>query len=163
MRTVVTGGAGFIGSNLVDELIARGDDVVVVDDLNTGFIENLNPAADFREGSIIDEDLVAAAVDGADRVVHLAAHGGVFRSVQSPLTSDTANTHGTLAVLEATRRAGVPRFVCASSSSVYGGATIIPTPESEPLTPRSPYAVMIPPRPPRGAATRLRRARRTSR
>ena len=141
MRSVVTGGAGFIGSNLVEALLERGDDVVVVDDLNTGFKENLDPRADFREGSINDEVLIRDAVEGADRVFHLAAHGGVFRSVQHPLASDEANTRGTLSVLEATRHAGVERFMCASSSSVYGGADVTPTPEDAPLRPRSPYAV----------------------
>jgi len=141
MRTVVTGGAGFIGSNLVDELLRRGDAVVVVDDLNTGFKDNIDPRVEFIEGSITDAELMLAAVQGADRVFHLAAHGGVFRSVQQPLVSDTANTHGTLGVLEATRQAGIARFVCASSSSVYGGADIVPTPETAPLLPRSPYAV----------------------
>src|SRR4051812_50171022 len=126
MRSVVTGGAGFIGSNLVDELLRRGDDVVMVDDLNTGFKENISPEVDFREGSINDEALLRDAVAGADRVFHLAAHGGVFRSVQSPLTSDTANTHGTLAVLEASRQADVARFMCASSSSGYGGGKRLP-------------------------------------
>lgn len=141
MRSVVTGGAGFIGSNVVDALVARGDDVVVIDDLVTGFKENIHPGAELREGSVADADLVAAAVDGADLVVHLAAHRAVFRSVQAPLATDTANTHGTLTVLEAARAAGVPRVVSASSSSVYGGAAIVPTPETAPLLPRSPYAV----------------------
>lgn len=141
MRCVVTGGAGFIGSNLVAALVQRGDDVVVIDDLCTGFRENVPAAVDLREGSVADQDLVGDAVRGADLVVHLAAHRAVFRSVQAPLATDLANTHGTLTVLEAARAEGVPRYVGASSSSVYGGAAVVPTPESAPLRPRSPYAV----------------------
>ena len=141
MRACVTGGAGFIGSHLVDALVAAGHDVAVLDDLSTGRRDNLNPAATLFEGAITDEDLVARAVADCDTVFHQAAHKAVLRSVEHPLTTDTANTHGTLVVLQAARDAGVRRVVHASSSSVYGGATAVPTPESHPLTPRSPYAV----------------------
>jgi UDP-glucose 4-epimerase len=141
MRACVTGGAGFIGSHLVDALVAAGHEVAVLDDLSTGYRENLHPAATLFEGSIADEDLVARAVAGCDTVFHQAAHKAVLRSVEHPLTTDTVNTHGTLAVLQAARDAGVRRVVHASSSSVYGGADAVPTPESQPLLPRSPYAV----------------------
>jgi UDP-glucose 4-epimerase len=141
MRAVVTGGAGFIGSNVVEQLVARGDEVVIVDDLCTGFRENVHPEARFLEGTVSNADLVADAVQGAELVVHLAAHRAVLRSVEQPLTTDTANTHGTLTVLDAARTAGVRRVVYASSSSVYGGRAPVPTPESAPLLPRSPYAV----------------------
>ncbi len=141
MRVLVTGGAGFIGSHLVDALVERGDDVVVLDDLSTGFAANINPAATLVEGSIADEAAAAKAVDGCELVFHQAAHKAVLRSVELPLTTDTANTHGTLTILKAAADAGVQRVVHASSSSVYGGATTVPTPESEPLIPRSPYAV----------------------
>jgi UDP-glucose 4-epimerase len=141
MRVLVTGGAGFIGSHLVDALVERGDEVVVLDDLSTGSRANLNARARLVEGGIADEAAAAAAVDGCEVVFHQAAHKAVLRSVEQPLTTDTANTHGTLTVLKAAADAGVQRFVHASSSSVYGGATTVPTPESEELLPRSPYAV----------------------
>jgi UDP-glucose 4-epimerase len=140
MRALVTGGAGFIGSHLVDALLARGDDVVVLDNLATGRLENLADAARFVEGDVADPDAVARAVAGCEVVFHQAALGSVARSVEHPLGSDRANVHGTLAVLDAAQRAGVRRVVLASSSSVYGGADRVPTPESSPLLPRSPYA-----------------------
>jgi UDP-glucose 4-epimerase len=141
MRVLVTGGAGFIGSHLVDALAARGDDVVVLDDLSTGFRANIHPDATLVEASIADEAAANRAVEGCDVVFHQAAHKAVLRSVEQPLTTDTANTHGTLTLLKAAADAGVQRFVHASSSSVYGGATEIPTPETAALIPRSPYAV----------------------
>ncbi len=141
MLALVTGGAGFIGSNLVDALVGQGHTVRVLDDLTTGFSENLNPEAELFEGDIADESLVGRAVEGVEVVFHQAAHRAVFRSVEHPLATDTANTHGTLTVLDAARHAGVRRVVYASSSSVYGGAEHMPTPESAPTLPRSPYAV----------------------
>jgi UDP-glucose 4-epimerase len=141
MRVLVTGGAGFIGSNLVDALVARGDEVRVLDDLTTGFREHLNPAAELVEANVSDKPMVQQAVAGCELVFHQAAHRAVLRSVEDPLATDTANVHGTLTVLDSARAAGVRRVVYASSSSVYGGATIRPTPESAPLLPRSPYAV----------------------
>jgi UDP-glucose 4-epimerase len=141
MQVLVTGGAGFIGSNLVDVLVDDGHSVRVLDDLYTGYAENVNPKADLVKASVADEDAVRAAVDGVELVFHEAAHRAVLRSVEQPLATDTANTHGTLTVLKAALDAGVRRVVYASSSSVYGGAEILPTPESAPLLPRSPYAV----------------------
>ncbi len=141
MRTLVTGGAGFIGSNLVDALLEDGHDVIVLDDLSTGVRSNVSAEARFVEGSIADPDLLATIVPGVEVIYHQGALGSVARSVESPLASDTANAHGTLAVLEAAHRFGVRRVVAASSSSVYGGAQVRPTPESTPLVPRSPYAV----------------------
>lgn len=141
MRVLVTGGAGFIGSNLVDALLAVGHEVRVLDDLSGGYEENIPADADFIEGDVADEAVVRKAVDGTDWVFHQAAHRAVPRSVQEPLTTDTANTHGTLTVLKAAVDAGIRRVVHASSSSVYGGAEQVPTPESVPLMPRSPYAV----------------------
>lgn len=141
MRILVTGGAGFIGSNLVDALVARGDTVAVLDDLSTGYAANVNPAARLIEGSVADHDAVAAAVEGCELVFHHAANRAVFRSVEDPLGCDLVNTHGTLTVLQQSKEAGVQRVVSASSSSVYGGLAVFPTPESAPLTPRSPYAV----------------------
>lgn len=141
MRALVTGGAGFIGSHIVDALVERGAEVRVIDDFFTGFRENVNPAVDLYEGTVADKELVRRAVGGCEVVFHQAAHKAVLRSVEHPLPTDLANTHGTLTVLEAAKDAGVRRVVYASSSSVYGGAATVPTPEDAPTMPRSPYAV----------------------
>ena len=141
MRALVTGGAGFIGSHVADALVHQGAEVVVLDDLSTGFIENVNPRAELVEGDVADPDAVAKAVARCEVVFHHAAHRAVFRSVEHPLQTDRANVGGTLTVLVAAREAGVRRVVAASSSSVYGGATQLPTPEDAPLAPRWPYAV----------------------
>lgn len=141
MHALVTGGAGFIGSNLVDALLAAGNEVTVLDDLSTGVRSNVPEEAHFVQGSVTDAPLLSEIMPGVEVVYHQGALGSVARSVESPLVSDTANAHGTLAVLEAARRHGVRRVVSASSSSVYGGAQVRPTPESTPLVPRSPYAV----------------------
>src|SRR4051794_21255975 len=117
MKTLVTGGAGFIGSHLVDALLAHGHEVVVLDDLNTGYRENVAAAATFIEGSIADESLVRKAVAGCEVVFNVAAHKAVLRSVEHPLPTDTANVHGTLTVLKAALDAGVRRVVHSSSSS----------------------------------------------
>ena len=141
MRVLVTGGAGFIGSHIVDALVARQHDVTVLDDLDTGFRENVNADARLVLGSVADEDLVRDTMQGCDVVFHQAAHKAVLRSVERPLITDTVNTHGTLTVLKAALDAGVGRVVHASSSSVYGGAATLPTAETAPTNPRSPYAV----------------------
>ena len=137
----MTGGAGFIGSNLADALLGAGHSVCVLDDLSTGHADNVPAGADLVVGDVADEAAVARAVAGADVVFHHAAHRAVLRSVEYPLETDRANTHGTLTVLKASLDAGVRRVVYASSSSVYGGARQRPTPESAPVHPRSPYAV----------------------
>ncbi len=137
----MTGGAGFIGSHLADALLTRGDRVRVLDNLFSGRRENVPAGAELVEGSITNPEAVARAVAGCEVVFHLAAHGAVARSLADPLASNEANVHGTLAVLNASRDAGVRRVVFASSSSVYGGASVVPTPEDAPLRPRSPYAV----------------------
>lgn len=141
MHVVVTGGAGFIGSTLVDALLASGDSVQAVDDLSSGVANDVAPGADLVVADAADAAALAPAFEGAEVVYHLAAHRAVHRSVDHPLTTDRANTHGTLAVLVAAREAGVRRVVYASSSSIYGLATQLPTPESVPPRPRSPYAV----------------------
>jgi len=140
-RVLVTGGAGFIGSHLVDALVADGVDVVVLDDLETGLREHVHPAARLAIGSVADDNAVRDAMAGCDVVFHQAAHKAVLRSVEHPVATDTVNTHGTLTVLQAARDLGVRRVVHASSSSVYGGGAPLPTAESAPLRPRSPYAV----------------------
>ncbi|MGQ0802755.1 MAG: SDR family oxidoreductase [Actinomycetota bacterium] len=141
MHALVTGGAGFIGSHLVDALVARSASVRVLDDLFSGNRENVNAAAELSVAGIADEDAVRDAVAGVDVVFHQAAHRAVLRSVEDPLATDAANVHGTLTVLKAAADAGVRRVVYASSSSVYGGAETLPTPETAPTIPRSPYAV----------------------
>lgn len=139
--TLVTGGAGFIGSNLADALIEQGHEVRILDDLSTGFAENLPADSSFYEGDLCDEELLAHAMEGVEVVYHQGARGSVSKSLETPLATDRSNVHGTLGVLEAARRAGVRRVVSASSSSVYGGIAPRPTVEAAPLTPRSPYAV----------------------
>src|SRR5215212_1557350 len=141
MKVLVTGGAGFIGSNLADAFLSAGHEVRVLDDLSTGFLENVPAQAELIEGEVSDAQVIAKAVDGVEHVVHLAAHRAVLRSVEDPLATDTANTHGTLTVLKSALDAGVRRFVFASSSSVYGPNAPMPTPETAPARPRSPYAV----------------------
>jgi UDP-glucose 4-epimerase len=143
MRVLVTGGAGFIGANLVRTLLRRDRaEVIVVDDLSTGFDANLDGLdVDMRSGSILDRDLLDAAMAGADAVVHLAAVPSVPRSVLDPLTSHHANATGTLEVLEAVRRAGSPHLIVASSSSVYGANRQLPKSEAMRTAPMSPYAV----------------------
>lgn len=138
---LVTGGAGFIGSNLVDALLADGHSVRVLDDLFSGSKENVDPAAELVVGSIADEAVVREAARDCELVFHVAAHRAVPRSVENPLATDLVNVHGTLAVLVAAKEAGARRVVSASSSSVYGGSAALPTSESAPLMPRSPYAV----------------------
>jgi UDP-glucose 4-epimerase len=141
VRALVTGGAGFIGSNIVRRLVRDGHEVRVLDDLCTGYRENVPPEVELIVGDVADETVVRAAVDGVEVVFHQAARRSVIGSVEHPLRTDTANVHGTLCVLDAARLAGARRIVSASSSSVYGGAEQMPTPESAPLIPRSPYAV----------------------
>jgi nucleoside-diphosphate-sugar epimerase len=141
MKALVTGGAGFIGSHLVRALIELGHEVRVLDDLSSGRLEDLHTRADFVKGDVADIRVMSHIVDGIDVVFHQAAHRAVLKSVEDPLSTDLANTHGTLTVLKASLDAQVGRVVAASSSSVYGGAEQLPTPESAQPNPRSPYAV----------------------
>lgn len=141
MRVAVTGGAGFIGANLVRRLLATGSDVVVLDDLSTGRRENVAAlSVRFIEGSILDPGRLDDALDGADAVVHLAAVPSVPRSVADPMRSHLVNATGTVEVLEAVRRAGGPHLVVASSSSVYGANPALPKHEDLAVSPMSPYA-----------------------
>lgn len=140
MRVLITGGAGFIGSNLVRRLLADGDDVVVIDDLSTGFAANLDGlAVEFHEASILDEASLRVAAAGVDAIVHLGALGSVPRSVKDPLASHAANATGTLMVCEAARTENA-YLVAASSSSVYGSVPDLPRTEALPTRPMSPYA-----------------------
>ena len=142
MKLLVTGGAGFIGSNLVKTALAGGHEVTVIDDLSTGYRDNLEGLdVRFLEASILDADALNEAVTGADSVVHLAALGSVPRSIADPMRSHQVNATGTLNVLEAARRAGVGHVSCASSSSVYGMNPALPKHEREWVRAMSPYAV----------------------
>jgi UDP-glucose 4-epimerase len=142
MKALVTGGAGFIGSNLVDALVERGDDVRVLDNFSTGNRANLEGLdVEVVEGELRSYERVHAATRGVEVVYHLGALGSVPRSVQDPLTSSAVNVEGTLNVLLAARDEGVRRVVFSSSTSVYGSSHELPTPESTPLDPISPYGV----------------------
>lgn len=142
MRLLITGGSGFIGSNLARLALARAHEVVVVDDLSNGYAANIAGLdLTFHEGSVLDRDLLATALGGADSVVHLAALGSVPRSLQDPLRSHHANATGTLTLLEAARAADVSHVVASSSSSVYGMNPALPKNEREWVRPVSPYAV----------------------
>jgi UDP-glucose 4-epimerase len=141
VNVLVTGGAGFIGSHLVDALVARGDRVRVLDDLSNGLAENVNDNAELVVADVADPDAVQAAVDGTELVFHEAALGSVKRSIETPLLTNRVNIDGSLTILDAARAAGVRRVVAASSSSVYGGAAPLPSREDFPPRPRSPYAV----------------------
>ena len=142
MHIVITGGAGFIGSNLAELALARGHRVTVIDDLSTGFQENLEGLdVTFIRGSILDEGILAKAFSSADSVVHLAALGSVPRSIKDPFATHAANATGTLTVLESARAAGIDHVISASSSSVYGLNPALPKHEREWVRPMSPYAV----------------------
>ncbi len=142
MKALVTGGAGFIGSNLALALLARGHDVRLLDNFSTGHRANLELLdAEVVEGDLRSYERVAAAVGGVEVVFHQGALPSVPRSIQDPLTSTAVNVEGTLNVILAARDAGVRRVVFASSSSVYGDAPGMPRRESQPLSPLAPYAV----------------------
>ena len=150
LHVLVTGGAGFIGSHLVSALLARGCEVAVIDDLSSGKHDNLEAAQaaaggsghlDFIEGSILDDEALARAVDGVDAVLHQAAIPSVPRSVEMPMESHEANASGTLVLLQEAREAGVRRLVYASSSAVYGANPELPKLETMRTEPLSPYAV----------------------
>ncbi len=144
MRYLVTGGAGFIGSNTVEELVRRGHSVVVLDDLSAGKEENLaevRTKITFIKGTITDLEVVRRAVQEADYVLHLAARTSVPRSVKDPLETNRANVDGTLNLLVAARDAKVKRVVFAASSSVYGEVPTLPKVETMQPAPISPYGV----------------------
>ena len=146
MRALVTGGAGFIGSNLVDGLVARDHEVTVLDDLSTGKRENLHPAmaagAELIEADVRDPSAVSDVVDRAeaDVIFHLAAQIDVRKSATDPAADARINVEGTINVLAAARAAGVPRFVNTSTGgAVYGEGRIVPAPEDHPVAPEAPY------------------------
>lgn len=145
MKYLVTGGAGFIGSHLVEALLTRGDSVVVLDDLSSGKLENLDSLSvggaiiQFRIASVTDADEVCAAMRGCDGIFHLAAIPLVAKSVEDPMAVHEANTNGTAVVLDEARKQNIP-VVFASSSSVYGNQNTSSLKESDPTQPLSPYA-----------------------
>jgi nucleoside-diphosphate-sugar epimerase len=142
-KYLVTGGAGFIGSHLVERLLAEGHFVRLLDNFDTGSRQNLNHLSgnlELMEGSIVDRTTVSKACAGIDYVLHQAARGSVPRSVADPLGTHDANVTGTLNILHAAKDAGVRRVICASSSSVYGETPVLPKEESMTPHPQSPYA-----------------------
>jgi nucleoside-diphosphate-sugar epimerase len=143
-RYLVTGAAGFIGSNIVHSLVERNESVRGVDNFSHGRRENIAPILDrfdFRQADITDLDAMRSACEGVDYVLHQAALGSVPRSLEDPLATNHANIVGTLTVLQAARTAKVKRVVYASSSSAYGDTPTLPKRENMPANPISPYAV----------------------
>lgn len=143
MRALVTGGAGFIGSHLVETLVAAGDQVAVLDNYSSGSPErlaHLGEAVTLIEGDVRDGAAVAAVAAGAEAIFHLAALVSVVQSVEQPLQTYDVNLTGTLRVLEAARQAGVRRVVLASTCAVYGDTACLPVRETDPVAPLSPYA-----------------------
>jgi UDP-glucose 4-epimerase len=148
MKTLVTGGAGFIGSNLVDALVARGDEVAVIDNLATGKRENLEHAlangAELIELDVRDAEAVAAAVErvGPETIFHLAAQIDVRKSVADPAHDSRVNVEGTINVLAAAQASGVRRLINTSTGgAIYGEGQILPAPEDHPVAPESPYGL----------------------
>jgi UDP-glucose 4-epimerase len=141
-RYLVTGGAGFIGSSIAETLRKNGERVRVIDDFSTGHRHNLEGLdVELFEGDVCDLDLLKKAMTGVEVVFHQAARASVPRSVEFPLQSDRANTHGSLSVLEIARQSGVKRVVYAGSSSAYGDTPTLPKREDMTPQPLSPYAV----------------------
>jgi UDP-glucose 4-epimerase len=145
-RAIVTGGLGFIGSHLVDRLIADGTQVTVLDNASTGRPSNLqhlreHPALKVVLVDVSQAELLPPHFAGVDTVYHLAALADIVPSIQRPMDYYRANVAGTIGVLEAARGAGVKRFVYAASSSCYGLADVVPTPETAPIRPEYPYAL----------------------
>ncbi len=144
MKYLVTGGAGFIGSNLVEELLARGHSVRVLDNFATGHRENIAPfmeKIELFEGDLRSYHIVRDAVDGVDFILHQGALPSVPRSIKDPITTNQVNVEGTLNILDAAVHAGVKRVVIASSSSIYGDSEVLPKQEDMIPNPLSPYAV----------------------
>jgi UDP-glucose 4-epimerase len=141
MKALITGGAGFIGSNIAKELASRGNDVAVLDDLSSGYRSNIQgiPGVRLIEADIRDQAAVDAAVEGVDAVFHLAASVGNKRSIDQPVNDAEINVIGTLRVLEAARKAGVRKIVMSSSAGIFGELKTLPIREDHPVEPDSPY------------------------
>jgi len=140
-KALVTGGAGFIGSNLVNRLIGMGIDVTVVDDLSTGQRENIHPDATFHEISLLDLNANSFVGKDIDVVFHLAALARVQPSIEDPISFNKINVEGTVKLLFACHKAGIKRVVYSASSSCYGDAVEFPTPETHTTNPLSPYGL----------------------
>ncbi|MBU1165005.1 SDR family oxidoreductase [Patescibacteria group bacterium] len=140
-KCLVTGGAGFIGSNLTDALIQQGDEVTIIDNLSTGNKENINPKATFVEADITNLEQIKPHFEGVEFVFHLAALPRVQLSIEEPIETHNANINGTLNVLVAAKDAKVKRFMYTASSSAYGDAEIMPTKEDQLPMPMSPYGL----------------------
>lgn len=144
MRTLVTGGAGFIGSHIVEQLLLRGDTVRILDNFSTGLRKNLEgflENVEILEGDLRDADKVKKAVHDVEQVFHLAAFISVPQSMADPEACFATNVGGTVTLLEAARRAGCRKVVLSSSTAVYGDTDVFPTTEETPLCPLSPYAL----------------------
>jgi len=140
-KCLVTGGAGFIGSNLVDELIKQGEEVIIIDNLSTGKKEYINPKAEFHKLDIRNLDDIKPLFKGIDYVFHLAAFPRVQPSIEDPATANDINLNGTVNVLIAARDAKVKRVIYSASSSAYGDQTKMPLVETMPAHPLSPYGL----------------------
>lgn len=143
-KYLVTGGAGFIGSNIVKKLVEKGETVRVLDDFSTGKRENLAPflsKIEIIEGDFSDLEVAKKAVEGVDYVLHQGAIPSVPRSIDDPIGTNNANILGTLNMLVASKDANVKRFIYADSSSAYGDSPVMPKEESMPVAPKSPYAI----------------------
>ncbi len=138
---LITGGAGFIGTNLAERLIREGKHVIIVDDLSAGKRERVPEEAMFHQIDICEHDALTEVMQGVDVVVHLAALPRVQFSIEHPFAAQRVNVEGTLSVLESARKAGVKRVVYAASSSAYGDQTIMPLVETLPPQPKSPYGL----------------------
>ncbi len=142
-KAIVTGGAGFIGSNLVDKLIDMGVEVHIIDDLSTGFEKNINPKAIFHKIDIstLEPDSNYYEFKNTDVIFHTAALARVQPSIEDPISFDKVNVGGTLRMLKLAHNLGVKRFIYSASSSCYGNNKNFPTPETEPTNPLSPYGL----------------------
>ena len=138
-RCLVTGGAGFIGSNIVERLLEQGHEPVVFDKISSGYRENLVPGVRFVEGDVRDAAAVAEAAQGCEVVLHLAASVGNARSIADPQTDSAINVVGTLNVLEAARAQSIRRIVFSSSAGIFGELKTLPIAEDHPQDPDSPY------------------------
>lgn len=146
MKTLITGGAGFIGSHLAELLIAKGHEVLAVDNLTSGRVENLKSVADnarfrFANADIRDPSVLQPLFEGVDWVFHLAGLADIVPSIEMPSQYYSTNVSGTFNVLECARHSGVKRVLYAASSSSYGIPDVYPTPESSPIQPQYPYAL----------------------
>ena len=146
MKTLVTGGCGFIASHLVDRLVQDGHEVVIIDNLSSGNIKNIeqhkgNPKVQFHHSDIADYDKIAPAFKGVSRVYHLAALADIVPSIERPTAYHRSNVDGTINVLEACRHNNVQRVIYAASSSCYGIPDKYPTPETQPISAQYPYAL----------------------